>query len=235
MALPKKRNEITYKETLPSGKKVEYRPWRVKDEKELMFAIEGVEDRDKILPYVIELLDNCLNEIDIQTLSSVDILAFAIEVYKRAKGEEVEIFYRCPHCDKRPSDPFIMNLNESVTIKPFNESEFEIGDYLFKFKELPYKQQVAIAEKYKDSVQKYRFFQMITSLESVILDGETYNHFTEKEAEDFFDDMEIKEFEELVDKFEEIYSDLIISGTTKCILCGGDVRVYIKDIVDFFV
>lgn len=235
MALPKRKKDVTYEFELPSEKSVRYRPWRVKDEKDLLFAIEGLENKDEQLKHILSLLDSCLFDMEIESLSPTDILALAVEIHKKAKGEEVEVFFTCPHCGNKNSDPLIINLNTDMTVKKFDDEIVEIADYVFNFKEISFKENSALAKKYKDSIRKYRFFHMVASLESVIDDGETFNHFTEKEAEDFFDDMDIQDFEKLVEDFNNKIADATISKSTKCLGCEGTVRVFVNDLTDFFV
>ena len=96
MALPK-LDVPTYEITLPvSKKKIKYRPFLVKEQKNLLMAIESNES-ETIQQNVQDILYNCTitEDIDIQRLPIVDVEYYFLQLRAKSVGEVVETRYRC--------------------------------------------------------------------------------------------------------------------------------------------
>ena len=96
MALPK-LEVPTYELKLPlSGKKIKYRPFLVKEQKNLMMAMESG-DAETIQYNVREILNVCTltKNIDIDDLPILDIEYYFINLRAKSVGEIVESKYRC--------------------------------------------------------------------------------------------------------------------------------------------
>ncbi len=82
MALPQ-ANVAKYELTLPSQqKKIKYRPFLVKEEKILLIAQES-QDLDQIILAIKQIIGNCFEKIDVDSLSTFDI----------ESGTQVELRY----------------------------------------------------------------------------------------------------------------------------------------------
>jgi hypothetical protein len=96
MALPK-LDVPTYEIVLPvSKKKIKYRPFLVKEQKNLLMAIESNET-STIQQNVRDVLYNCTltENIDIDRLPIIDIEYYFINLRAKSVGEIVENRYRC--------------------------------------------------------------------------------------------------------------------------------------------
>ena len=96
MALPKIDSPI-YELDLPLSKKhVKYRPFLVKEQRNLMMAFES-DEYDTIEKNIKQVLVNCtINEdIDIDELPIVDVEYYFINLRAKSVGEVVESKYRC--------------------------------------------------------------------------------------------------------------------------------------------
>jgi len=96
MALPK-LEVPTYELELPlSGKKIKYRPFLVKEQKNLMMAMESG-DAETIQYNVREILDVCTLTpgINMDDLPIIDIEYYFINLRSKSVGEIVESKYRC--------------------------------------------------------------------------------------------------------------------------------------------
>ena len=96
MALPK-LDVPTYEIELPvSKKKIKYRPFLVKEQRNLLMAIESNESAT-IQQNVKDILYNCTltENIDIEKLPIIDVEFYFINLRAKSVGEVIETKYRC--------------------------------------------------------------------------------------------------------------------------------------------
>lgn len=96
MALPK-IDVPTYEITLPvSKKKIKYRPFLVKEQRNLLMAMES-DDSSSVHSAIRDILYNCtLTEgVDIEKLPIIDVEYYFINLRAKSVGEVVESKYRC--------------------------------------------------------------------------------------------------------------------------------------------
>ena len=96
MALPKIDTPI-YELELPLSKKtIRFRPFLVKEQKNLLMAMES-DDKDTIEKNIKQVLHNCTltENIDIDSLPIIDVEYYFINLRARSVGEIVENRYRC--------------------------------------------------------------------------------------------------------------------------------------------
>ena len=96
MALPKLDVPIYELELPLSKKKIRYRPFLVKEQKNLLMAIES-SDSNTVQQSVRDILNNCTvtEGIDIDKLPIIDIEYYFINLRAKSVGEVVESKYRC--------------------------------------------------------------------------------------------------------------------------------------------
>jgi len=96
MALPK-IDVPTYEIELPlSKKKIKYRPFLVKEQRNLLMAMEG-DDSATVHSAIRDILYNCTltENIDIDKLPIIDVEYYFIHLRAKSVGEVVESKYRC--------------------------------------------------------------------------------------------------------------------------------------------
>ena len=97
MPLPK-ISTPTYELNLPStGKKVQYRPFLVREEKLLVLALE-TEDPKDITTAMKTVIKNCIQTrgIKVETLPTFDIEYLFLNIRGKSVGEEIEVNIICP-------------------------------------------------------------------------------------------------------------------------------------------
>ena len=89
-----------YELTIPSsGKQVKYRPFLVREEKILLLAMES-EDTTQILNATKSIIENCVyDDIDIREMPTFDMEYIFLQLRGKAKGEIIDLKYKCPKCD----------------------------------------------------------------------------------------------------------------------------------------
>ena len=97
MPLPK-ISTPTYELNLPStGKKVQYRPFLVREEKLLVLALE-TEDPKDITTAMKTVIKNCIQTrgVKVETLPTFDIEYLFLNIRGKSVGEEIEVNVICP-------------------------------------------------------------------------------------------------------------------------------------------
>lgn len=101
MALPT-LNSSKYDIVIPStGKKVEFRPYLVKEEKVLLIALES-EDANSILKAMRNVIEACVDDVDTSTFTSLDLEYVFLMLRSKSVGERIELNFECKAdgCDK---------------------------------------------------------------------------------------------------------------------------------------
>ena len=117
MALPKV-GYPTYELELPStGKTVKYRPFLVKEEKVLLMALEG-KDEKHIISAVKDLIKNCvISRIKVDTLPSFDLEYLFLKIRAASIGEMVTLTVTCLDDNETQVEANI-NIDEVEVFKP---------------------------------------------------------------------------------------------------------------------
>jgi len=96
MALPKLTIPL-YEVVCPSGQKVSFRPFLVKEEKLLLIALES-KDTNTIFKTVLQILENCVGEVSgikVEKLPLFDIEFLFLNLRARSIGEIQKLRYEC--------------------------------------------------------------------------------------------------------------------------------------------
>ena len=96
MALPKFNNPI-FELTLPStGQPIKYRPFLVKEQKILLLALEGNDQKD-VLTAIKQIVGNCaIDDIDPSKLALFDLEYFFMRLRAKSIGETIDLRLRHP-------------------------------------------------------------------------------------------------------------------------------------------
>jgi hypothetical protein len=89
-----------YKLTVPStGKEIKYRPFLVKEEKILLLAMES-DDAADMVNATKEIINACTyGEFDANHSPVFDIEYIFLQLRGKAKGEVIDLKYKCPKCE----------------------------------------------------------------------------------------------------------------------------------------
>ena len=122
--LPKRDTRQKYEFKINEKKSMDIQGWLVKHEQEYMYATSGDMTYLEKLPYIENLVKQCVPEnFDIYSLSEIEFYLLIIELRKISKGSEHEIVFTCPHCETLNEDK-LLDLNEDVHYTPFINTPF---------------------------------------------------------------------------------------------------------------
>ena len=239
MALPRIDTPI-YELRLPlSGRLIKFRPFLVKEQKNLMMAIEA-NDKETIERNVKQVLHNCTltENIVIESLPVVDVEYYFLQLRARSVGEVVQNKYICNNevdgvkCGNRMSVD--LNLLDINVTKNDNDDVIQITDKIsIKLKYPEFSTMEKISEK-NNSVDVA--FQMISDSVEYIFDGEQYYYANETPAAElmeFIESLNTEQFNK-IEKFFENLPKLNKKVEIKCNKCGYDHSVMVEGLESFF-
>jgi hypothetical protein len=203
MALPK-LDIPKHKLTVPSTQEeIEYRPFLVKEQKVLMIAQEGGEDKD-IATALGDLVKTCtFGSIDPNINPMFDIEYVFLQIRSKSVGDIVEVSVLCPDDDKTRV-PVKITLSElQVQISVEHTNEYQLNDNIkivFRYPVLS--DLLGVSEKISD-VEK-TFMLLIKCVTEIHHGEEIFNRIdiTDKELEEFIDSMSGEQFEGILDFYE---------------------------------
>jgi len=203
MALPK-LDIPKYKLTVPSTQEeIEYRPFLVKEQKVLMIAQEGGEDKD-IATALGDLVKTCtFGLIDPNINPMFDIEYVFLQIRSKSVGDIVEVSVLCPDDDKTRV-PIKITLSElQVQISVEHTNEYQLNDNIkmvFRYPVLS--DLLGLSGKISD-VEK-TFMLLIKCVTEIHHGEEIFNRIdiTDKELEEFIDSMSSEQFDGIMDFYE---------------------------------
>lgn len=237
-----------YEVTCPSGRKVSFRPFLVKEEKLLMIAMQS-DDTATILSSAKSILENCVGSIsgiDIDKLPLFDVEFLFLNIRARSIGEQVMIQYRC---NQNVTDANTGNVEVcgAVSGYPVNlleiKPEFAPGHN--KYVQLTetvgltlryptFKSFRSIARKDLPSDEAFVFLveciESINDTDSVIFTKDV----PQSEVSAFIDDMNKEQVGKL-DTFFDTMPKIEKAIQFKCPKCGYAEEIVVKGLDNFFV
>jgi hypothetical protein len=230
----------SYEIELPlSKKKIKYRPFLVKEQKNLLMAMESKET-STIHQTIKDILYNCTltEDIDLDKLPIIDIEYYFINLRAKSVGEVVESKYRCNNVVEDKECGNIMdaeiNLLDIKVNKPEVNSEIQLTDKLTIKMKYPEFGVVKDSLKF-DNLNDITFNMIAQSIE-YIYDGEQFyyaHESTPKEMLEFVEGMNQSQFL----KVEEFFNNLPQMKETikmRCSKCGFDHTIEVEGLENFF-
>jgi hypothetical protein len=230
----------SYELELPlSKKKIKYRPFLVKEQKNLLMAMESKEVAT-IHQTIKDILYNCTltENVDLDKLPIIDIEYYFINLRAKSVGEVVESRYRCNNVVNDKECANIMEtqvdlLNVKVRIPDVNP-EIQITDTLTVKMKYPEFGVVKDSIKY-DNVSDITFNMIAQSIE-YIYDGEQFYYASESTPQELLEFVEGMNQSQFI-KVEEFFNNLPQMKETinmKCSKCGFDHTIEVEGLENFF-
>ena len=205
MALPKLETP-TYELELPStGEKVKYRPFLVKEQKNLMLASES-EDEVQIQNALANIISECtFGEIDPYVVPLFDVEFMFLRIRGKSVGEKIELNVLCPD-DNKTRAKVTINLEDiDVHMDATHNNEISVTDNITIFMRYPTLKDMSNVTT--DTTDVATIFDLIKRCISEIHDKKTIHNridISEKELEEFIDSLPSKIFENLGEFFSSM-------------------------------
>jgi hypothetical protein len=221
----------TFKCTQPStGRELKFRPFLVKEEKVLLFALESGDEAD-ISAAIENLITGCVEELEsIDELTSYDIEYLFLQIRGKSVNNIIEVNMTHEGCDNRTA--------VEIDIDEIKVDNLDRKDYVMlsdtlgvKFKNLNH----SLLRKISDvgGTDSSKFFNLLYNSVETVFDGdEVYDDFTLEEIKDFIERFTNERFETLVNHFNNMPT-LTHMVKYKC-SCGKEVETKLSGLRDFF-
>lgn len=240
MALPK-LDVPSYEIELPISKtKIRFRPFLVKEQRNLLMAVEA-NDSVTIQQSIRDILNNCTltENINIDALPIIDIEYYFVQLRSKSVGEVVESRYRCN------------NMVNDVMCNNIMETEIDLSEIKVEQKEevspeIQITDKVSIKLKYpqfgmvKDSLKFENAnditFNMIANSIEYIYDGDQFYYDRDSqpgEMLEFVESMNQEQFNKVENFFENL-PKLRETLNLKCSKCGFDHTIEVEGLENFF-
>lgn len=240
MALPKIDTPV-YDITLPlSGKNIKFRPFLVKEQKNLMMALEA-DDSDTIEKNIKQVLINCTidEDVDFDSLPVVDIEYYFLNLRARSVGEVVDLKYKCNNeVEGRECGNIMetnMNILEIKVDRTEEDSLIQLTDQIFIKLNYPKFGSIKQFADVKDLTELA--INMIVDSVEYIFDGEQYyysNETPKQELISFIESLNHAQFSKIEAFFDNLPKlNKVIN--IQCSKCGFEHVIYVEGLEDFFV
>jgi len=193
---------------------VKARKWKAKDRKNFKKAVLATGDVDKSI--VNELVLNCLEDQSI-ALSNEEIQYILIEIRKLSISDSIDFEYTCRNCEKDNKEKVLIDSINKKEFKPWSEvNGIEFGD-------------IRNAKFYNENKDEDDDIKEI-AFHIVSINGDISKTFNE--IIEYLDNMDINEFDEILNAFNEM--KLTIDNTKEFICSCGHKQIFEFDEIPGF-
>lgn len=240
MALPKIDAPV-YEIDLPLSKKhIRFRPFLVKEQRNLLMAMES-DEKDTIEKNIKQILHNCTltENINIDKLPILDVEFYFLNLRARSVGEIVNNKYRCENLvEDKPCGAMMESevnlLDIKVDMSNTPNDLIQITDKIFV--KLKYPEYSIVASSNKFTLATDMAFNMIVESIEYITDSEQYYYASEtdpSELNDFVESLSQEQFSKIEYFFNNLPKMSKMLDMT-CKKCGFQHHIEVEGLEDFF-
>jgi hypothetical protein len=240
MALPKIDAPV-YEIDLPLSKKhIRFRPFLVKEQRNLMMAMES-DNKETIEKNIRQVLHNCTltPNINIDALPIIDVEFYFINLRARSVGEVIETKYRCENeVNEKPCgnlmDTSVNLLDIKVDFKEDAKDVIQLTDTIAIKLKYPEFSMLERATKFDSATDMA--FQMIVESVEYIFYGEQYYYAKESdpaELVEFVESLNQDQFAKIENFFNNLPTMNKVIKTT-CSKCGYNHTIEVEGLDNFF-
>lgn len=202
MPLPKIEHPI-YSLVLPStGKQVSFRPFLVKEEKILLMAKQGGDERE-IIKALKQIINNCIvdENIDVEHFATFDIEYFFLKLRSRSVNNIVSLSYK----DFEDEKVYTVDVDlEGVEVikDPAHTNKIKLNGGIGVVMKYP---SVEILNKLSSESEEEVAFDVIKQCIDTVYDQENvYNakDFSEQEIDEFVQNLDVNSLEKMLEFFK---------------------------------
>tara|TARA_B100000035_G_scaffold295850_1_gene287317 strand:- start:6352 stop:7056 length:705 start_codon:yes stop_codon:yes gene_type:complete len=194
-----------YECVLPSGRKVTYRPFLVREEKLLYLAMES-QDQKEMIKAVKEIIKNCTSVKKVDDLATFEIELLFLRIRGKSVGEISEFKITCPDDEKTQVDVEV-NLDEvNVIVPPDHTKKIKVTDEVTIVMKYP-SIDTFVKNNLSDNPGMDDIFQLAADCVDQIANGddvEDAKAYKKAQLVDFFESMNSAQFQKIQGFFESM-------------------------------
>ena len=230
MALPS-ISTPEFKTTIPStGQKITYRPFLVKEEKILLMAMEG-NDQKEIEHAIKKILTNCiLDDVDVDSLAMFDMEFLFLQLRGKSVGEVIELAVTHLEGECKHRTDIKVNIDDIKLSNIEQEKKIMLTDDVGVMMKYPtMKEAMSVEGENAEAV-----FEILAKSIDYVFDMENvYNEFSEEELVEWINGLNQTQFQKILTFFESM-PKLSYEVSWKCKECGEDDSITLEGIQSFF-
>lgn len=232
MALPMIEVPKYYVNLPSTGEKIVFRPFLVKEQKQLLVAVNG--DLEQQMQAVDDIINACtFGKVNANTLSAYDAEYLFLQIRARSIGETIDLVLSCAHCENQ--QPGSLDLTSVQVQKPLgHEYTIELdGDIIIKLSDPNIRNVNAVKENNTPDT----IIELIArSIQSIWKGDEIFSasDYTVAELIDFVENLSPISFE----KIEQFFNTLPVlrhDVDFECKQCGAKNTATLEGLESFFV
>ena len=194
-----------YECVLPSGRKVTYRPFLVREEKLLYLAMES-QDQKEMIKAVKEIIKNCTSVKKVDDLATFEIELLFLRIRGKSVSEISEFKITCPDDEKTQVDVEV-NLDEvNVIVPPDHTKKIKVTDEVTIVMKYP-SIDTFVKNNLSDNPGMDDIFQLAADCVDQIANGddvEDAKAYKKAQLVDFFESMNSAQFQKIQGFFESM-------------------------------
>jgi len=235
MNLPSVQTPLYSTELISEDKKIEFRPFLVKEEKILLMAMQ-TDDNITILKNIKQILKNCiLTDIDIENLSSFDSMHLFVEIRKKSIGEIIDISVYDAEKDKSFNEK--LDLNDIKIIKNNISNNIKLDDNVGILLKYPSIEDYFEFLNKNDGITGEILINFIIKIIDKIYDNDKIYNSKDYSNEDiikFIESLTSEMFEKITNFINNI-PKLVYNKKFKSPFSKKEIEVKIENFIDFLV
>lgn len=235
MALPKLNSAPVYEMTIPStGQNVTYRPFLVKEQKNLLIAFEAQNRRD-LVRAVQRTIEACVEDNIDNNLTTFDVDYMFTKIRSKSVGETANILVPCSECETK--NEVVVDLDDVSVDSEIPDMMIPITDDVTVQMKFPTYDDFLGNTNLLDSttVTEALLQLIITCMDSVLTEEERFS-LRDETAEDvinFLESMTSEQFER-ISQFANNIPNVTKTISFSCESCGHENEKTLKGLDDFF-
>jgi hypothetical protein len=232
MSLPQLTSPEFVTEIPSTGKEIKYRPFLVKEEKILLMALEGGDDKE-ISRAIMNILSSCIiDDVDLNSLATFDIEYLFLKLRAKSVGEVIELVLSHPkkdiECDHKTEVD--INIDDIKVIGDISDGKIQIND------SIGLKLRYAGLKDIDDlnGTDTDQLYDVVVNCVEYIYDTENvYDDFTKDEMSEWLGQLSTSQFKKITDFFENAPKLSHVVEWT-CPKCGKKERIVLEGLQSFF-
>lgn len=215
---------------VPSTKEtITIRPFLVKEEKILLTALEGGDEKE-IVKSIKQVMKNCiLSDVEIDNLSFFDFEYIFLMMRSKSVGDVIELNLE-HHCGQMNKVSIDINSIQ-VQFSEDHSDTIKLNDDISIKMKYP---TISNTDMFTDTNDVNKVFEIMETSVDYVYDSETvYDEFTKEELKSFLESMDKDQLEKIMDFFNTMPS-LEHKIEYTCTNCGEVQKYILRGISDFF-
>lgn len=236
MALPILNDAPKYVTRLPStGKEVKFRPFLVKEQKNLLIALES-KDVDQIIISMLDCVEACCQDVDAFALPTFDTDYLFAQIRSKSVGETTEIMTKCVHCEGENRVKIDVS-SVKMNVDKITNNEIQLSkDIKLRLKYPTYNDMIAAKAYDLDIDAGSRIIKSVISCFDCVLTNEEVISFKDESEEDitqFVESLTTEQLDKIIE-FTDNLPSMVHEEPFKCVACGEENTLRLEGLNDFF-